>query len=108
MSEHFILDADRNIVPAEMMEWARWFQNTADRVVAKTQVYGGYDGCEVSTVFLGLDHSFGEGPPLLFETLVLGGPFDQEMERYSTWAEAEAGHARMVEKCQPILTEGPK
>jgi hypothetical protein len=48
----------------------------------------------VSTVFLGLDHSFGEGPPQLFETMIFGGEHDEYQERYSTWDEAEAGHKK--------------
>lgn len=51
---------------------------------------------QVSTVFLGLDHGYGEGPPILFETLVFGGPLDQSGDRYCTWEEAEAGHERWV------------
>jgi hypothetical protein len=49
-----------------------------------------------STVFIGLDHNWGEGPPLVFETMIFGGEFDQYQYRYSTWAEAEAGHAVAV------------
>jgi hypothetical protein len=30
----------------------------------------------VSTVFLGTNHSFGFEPPLLFETMIFGGRFD--------------------------------
>lgn len=52
----------------------------------------------VSTVFLGLDHRFGDGPPLLFETMAFVGHDDVGMERYSTWQEAEEGHARWVAK----------
>lgn len=53
----------------------------------------------VSTVFLRMDHNFtGEGPPVLFETLVFGGKLDGKMERYCTEAEALAGHERMVER----------
>ena len=52
----------------------------------------------VSTVFLGIDHNFGEGKPLLFETMVFGGKLDEETERYSTWEEAVEGHNHMVEK----------
>lgn len=100
MNGHYILDEQHNAVECDLMTWARWLEK-GNRVVAKTTL----PGCEVSTVFLGLDHSFGSGPPLLFETMVFGGPFDQEQDRYSTWAEAEAGHARIVEKCQPIMTE---
>lgn len=59
--------------------------------VAYTDVPDGY----VSTVFLGIDHNhMGDGPPILFETMVFGcGPWDNYQERYATWDEAEAGHA---------------
>ncbi len=53
-------------------------------------------GSEVSTVFLGLDHSWGSGPPLVFETMIFGGPNDQYQERYATYEEAEAGHKRAM------------
>jgi hypothetical protein len=46
----------------------------------------------VSTVFLGLDHRWGDGPPLLFETMVFGGPLNGNQERYSTWDAAAEGH----------------
>ena len=37
----------------------------------------------VSTVFLGLDHAFqSDGPPVLWETLILGGVLDGSMWRY--------------------------
>ncbi len=55
------------------------------------------NGVDVSTVFLGIDHAFGGGPPLLFETMIFGGPHNEYQERYSTWEEAEAGHKRAVE-----------
>jgi hypothetical protein len=43
--------------------------------------------------------------PALFETLVFGGPLSQEMDRYSTWAEAEAGHRAMVERVRATEAE---
>lgn len=53
----------------------------------------------ISTVFLGLDHNYsGVGPPILFETMVFGGPLNHEMERYATWEEAEVGHVAMCER----------
>jgi hypothetical protein len=58
----------------------------------------------VSTVFLGIDHAW-EGPPLLFETMVFGGPLDEEMERYSTWEEAERGHAVMARRVLAALDQ---
>ena len=94
MSDTFILGgADGHTpVPCDYLVWARWLEgNGASRVVART----GFAAARVSTVFLGLNHSYGDGPPLLFETLVFDGPLDGEMDRYSTWAEAEAGHEAM-------------
>lgn len=66
--------------------------------VAKTIV----GDAEVSTVWLGLDHSyFDDSPPLIFETLVFGGKHDQHMVRYSTEEEAREGHARVVRMVTP-------
>jgi hypothetical protein len=54
------------------------------------------DGQRVSTVFLSLDHNWSGGEPLLFETMIFGGPYDTFMERYSTYDQAKAGHERIV------------
>lgn len=54
----------------------------------------------VSTVWLGLDHRhlITEGSrPLVFETMIFGGPLGGEMWRYSTEEEALAGHAAALE-----------
>jgi len=91
MSNKYILDGHTPVVCNDLMQWATWFEK-ADRVVAKTKI----GDANISTVFLGLDHSFVAGKPLLFETMVFGGPHDEEMERYSTWEEAETGHKQMV------------
>ena len=50
----------------------------------------------ISTVLLVIDHNFGDGPPLIFETMIFRGEHDEYCERYSTREEAEAGHARAV------------
>jgi hypothetical protein len=94
MQLYYILDGKEPVPVASMIEWVKWFEK-ADRRVALTELDSGE---EVSTVFLSLDHRFiGDGPPVLFETLVRGGNFDGVVERYCTWDEAEAGHKRMVE-----------
>lgn len=91
MTNKYILQGHDPIQINELSDWAQWFE-TADRVVAKTIL----NNVTISTVFLGLDHSWGTGLPVLFETLVFGGEMDGEMNRYSTWDEAVAGHNRMV------------
>lgn len=75
-----------------LREWSKVFGE--NRHVGDTKI----GGVRISTVFLGLDHSHGHGPPLLFETMVFRGGDGDETERYSSWAEAEAGHKRWVEK----------
>jgi hypothetical protein len=94
MSDKYILEA-REPVPCDLLTWARWFETGENRHVAKDNV----GEVLVSTVFLGIDHGFGsDGPPILFETIVFGGPLDQEQERYATWTQAEAGHAEMLRR----------
>jgi hypothetical protein len=103
MSNYYILDGHETR-PANIVAWACWYE-TAERHVAETQIADSM----VSTVFLGLDHSFGTGPPLLFETMVFGGAMDQETDRYTTWEQAEAGHAAMCGrvKAQIAAEDGP-
>ena len=93
MSGKYILEEKTPVLTDDLLEWAKWLEN-ADRRVAKTTLP---NGVEVSTVFLGLDHSFSEGKPLLFETMIFGGEHDTYQERYTTWEEAEAGHQRAIE-----------
>lgn len=92
---YYILDENLHAIPVDHLEWAKWYEN-AERRVALTKIS---ENIKVSTVFLGLDHNFMlDGPPAIFETMVFGGPMDQNQERYSTWEEAEAGHEVMVAK----------
>ena len=91
--DHYILDGKRP-VKVDMKTWAKWL-DTADRKVA-SDVIG---GLHVSTVFLGIDHNWDMGLPDLFETMVFhpgGAECDIEglgIKRYTTWQEAEWGHA---------------
>lgn len=86
----FILDKNHRPVPCpSLMKWGRWLEAQWNRRVDDTILPNGY---RVSTIFLGLDHSFGEGPPLIFESMTFPG-YDQE--RYSTWEQAAAGHLAM-------------
>lgn len=99
---YFILNGHEVIPALSMEEWAIWFSK-AERHVRLTRV-GPY---VVSTVFLSLDHNFGEGgAPLLFETMVYcelpDGAFPctflDHQERCSTWAEAELQHQAMIDQ----------
>ena len=92
--DHYLLIGQTPVPEPDLITWAQTFE-TMDRRVMYTRVL---DLCDVSTVFLGLDHRFmGEGPPLLFETMAFWrGRHGDDMLRSSTWDEAERMHARMV------------
>ena len=90
---YYLLTMDgKPIRTDDVLEWAQWFE-TADRVVRQTDL--GPRGT-VSTVFLAFDHSWGLGSPVLWETMVFGGPFDERQERYASREAAVAGHDRIV------------
>jgi hypothetical protein len=92
MTGRYVLRGHEAVATDDSREWARMFDKTDARRVAKDTI----GEAEVSTVFLGIDHNWGGGPPLLFETMVFGdSPYELQW-RYSTWEEAEAGHARVV------------
>lgn len=68
------------------------------RRVARTQDMK-LHGRQVSTVWLGLDHSFENGPPLIFETMVFSEDGETlDMTRTSTEMEAKIAHAEMCAK----------
>lgn len=97
MDEKYIL-VNREPVKVDLMTWAEWFQNREERRVALTET----KHYSVSTVFLGIDHRFGdEGSPLLFETMSFDSAGEAVDEvRYSTYDEAIAGHEAMVRRYQ--------
>lgn len=90
---HYILNDDHTVAPVDLMEWARWFETTQNRIVRVTKIGKGEDAIRVSTAFLGLDHGFADdGPPMLFETMIFGGEKDGEQMRCSTYEQAVAQH----------------
>ena len=94
---YYTLDDNHEVIPTnDVIKWARFFENTEGRTVAKDEA----DGMMVSTVFLGLDHGFGKSTlPIVFETMVFDkGREERGQERYDTWEAAEAGHRRWVKK----------
>jgi hypothetical protein len=104
---HYVL-VGRTPMAVDMMTWATQFEQRFKGKrdlwrVARTYIN---KKCYVSTVFMGLDHSFGGGEPVLFETMVFGGPTDQEYQwRYRTFDEAERGHRAAVEETRKAVAQ---
>lgn len=90
---YWMLDGKTPVRALNLIEWGTWME-IGDRRVAEDFV----GSVRVSTVFLGLNHQFGDGPPILFETMVFGGVLDDLTCRYSTWDEAEKGHQAILEQ----------
>lgn len=93
MSDYYKL-VDRVAVPCSAEEGLLGWRDPAQRRVALTYI----GDVKISTVFMPLNHQWGDGPPLIFETMVFGGPLDEEQERCSTWSEAEAMHEAMCRR----------
>ena len=88
------------VIPAtDVRAWAAAFE-WSERDVRRTF----YDEVMISTVFLGLNHRFGDGPPLVFETMIFGGPANEYQMRYSTWDEAVEGHMAAVLYARSVHT----
>jgi hypothetical protein len=104
-NNNYILNADGEPELCEdIYAWGMWFERTSrtrERVVAQDKHESRTSGepeIMVSTVFLALDHNWGDGPPVLWETLVFGGLLDGEMNRYTSRADALAGHQAMCRR----------
>lgn len=98
---YYRLRDDHAVEPCSMEVWTRFCEDREARVVARTDL----PAVMVSTVFLGLDHGWQQGRPILFETMVFrrraNGDLDWSdlaCDRYATWDEAVAGHAAMVKR----------
>lgn len=100
MHDFYVLDGHTPVPETNPQKWSEFFENPDNRRVAMTKI----KDVAISTVFLGLDHSFNPGDkPLLFETMVFGGELNEEQRRCSTWEEAERMHARMVAEVKETL-----
>jgi hypothetical protein len=108
--DYFILDEHDEPLAVDLMTWAVWREEHRARlrVAWWEAVNPRQPDCpiHVSTVFLGINHRFfGDGPPLLFETMIFaaGYELDQDQERASTITQARAIHGEAVECVIAIL-----
>jgi hypothetical protein len=94
ISHLYTLDDDRE--PRPCISLSEWLKRGAPLLlVAITAVRG----VNVITLFLGFDAAGGRSDrPDLFETRIAGSVRTYPTWRYSTWTEAEYGHARAVEQ----------
>jgi hypothetical protein len=93
MSRHYFLNPDHTYSPCDLLTWARQFESE-NRQVADDEI----NGYRVSTVWLGTDHNYGAGHPLVFETMIFNpAGKDNYLVRYTTWDQAVAGHQKAID-----------
>jgi hypothetical protein len=89
---YILSDEGEPVLEPDWLVWGQWFES-ADRVVLQDAPRR---GVQISTVFLGLDHSHGLSPaPVLWESMVFGGPFDLAQRRYASKLAALEGHRQL-------------
>ena len=95
IGEKYILDENGEpVLCDDLMSWGGWYVTADKRRVAANRINGIY----ISTVFLGLDHAFDDGPPVLWETMIFGGSQDQETWRYTSREAAARNHAAILRR----------
>jgi hypothetical protein len=108
---HYTLDSANHSVPApDFAEWARWM--IANNEEPRGRDPEGMDRCRVgstrrgdvwvSTVFTARDMRPWASEPVLFETMVFGGPQAGARELAATWDEASETHRRV---CAEVFGE---
>lgn len=98
MFKHWILVNDKLKV-VDLMTWSKWIENrdgkSDGRITERTLI----GKVLVSTVFLGLDHSFGGKVPILWETMIFNSRLKvlkNYQVRYSSLKNAQKGHKEAV------------
>ena len=101
---YYLLDENKMPYKVDFREGLKVY----DDINMKVTKQDNFDGARVSTVFLGLDYGYGDRDspdyqPILWETMVFGGEYDEYQERYTSHEEALKGHERMVELVKQSL-----
>lgn len=99
---NYILKNRIPVVEPDTEKWLEWKRSKKHYVkVDKVKKI------KISTVFLGVNYNIsGEGPPLLFETMIFANgedEIDHQVKRTSTYEEAETAHREMCEEVQDYL-----
>ena len=95
----WILDGHEPVQVDNLVDWGEFMEDEKRRRVGfDTIEQPEHDRVTVSTVFLGMDHNWSGGEPLLFESMVFGGPLDGQQYRYTCWNAALAGHRMLIDE----------
>jgi len=92
---------DRDGEEITMGQWSILFGHKPYQILQQDHV-GPYF---VSTVWLGMNHQWVDGPPMIFETMVFGpGGDDETTDRYPSEDDALAGHERRLDQVRLLFS----
>jgi hypothetical protein len=86
-------------VETDLLTWMQWMEDHIDERIVRQEVKG---ESHFSTVFLGYDRAFGNGKPLLYETMVFDGPLAGTCCHYTSMEDACRGHEQVGEQLRDI------
>lgn len=96
MGQYILNEQGEAVEEKDLMKWGQWLEDHVyDRRLAYQMTPG---GAIVSTVFLGLDHNWGDGDPVLWETMIFGGRYNNYQRRYQSKDQALLGHYEAYQK----------
>jgi hypothetical protein len=104
---YFYLNEDHSVRECDLCEWSEQFEQMSlskQRHIAEDLI----DGKIVSTVWLGLNHNYFGGVPLIFETMIFESEdsgSDIFCDRYSTWDEAVEGHKKAMQWVKDVCKD---
>jgi hypothetical protein len=95
----YILTADNQPVAVSVREASKWIEENPTKKQIGFDILQDENGNEisVSTVFLGLDHSWDNQGLILWKTMIFGGINDEYEERYNSYEDALEGHQRAID-----------
>ena len=105
MNHRWIFKDGLAIPEPDLMIWACWMEDERSKLQHRDKVLG----IRISTVFLGLDHSFGIGEPVLWETMIFDDDAGTALEqhRFSFQDEAYEFHDNAVKAFRLLLDKWP-
>lgn len=107
---HYLLDENKEPYEVSIEEAVKLYDDLEMKIVKQDKLD---DGTFISTVFLGMDHGWWDErknhnyKPVLFETMIFGGEYDQYQERYTTYQKALEGHEQAIKLAkQKLIDDG--
>jgi hypothetical protein len=104
-SLYYVLDGQA-VRAVDVQTWAAWFEAAREDGRTRIAAHTLPDGRWLSTVFLGIDHAWGGGPPQLFESMVFRSETDLDetyCARHATWRAAMDGHYALLRRLREGL-----